>query len=583
MLSLNNFESEISEKILLRGRQYYENGLVTDLGKSRKYFWEAEVEGSVGYIVQIGLKKDGMIKECSCNCPYEGEVCKHVVAVLFAIKNAANASGAKTSSKLSFDTLLESISASEYREFTKQYAATNKTFKTEFEIFFATKDKRIDLSDNYEKLIRKSIQKYSDGGFVDYRASYGLSNELDKILDQAHSFISKNNYVDAFIVAKVVLKLTMEAITHADDSAGNIGSIIAGAVEIISTIAVAEKAAIEFKEEVYAFLRNELQDRTYFDYGDFGCDLFGILSELAVKLGKPNDFISFTDQLTALSTGQYDDYRREFFQKQKIVFYDAIGDTEASERLINENINIVEVRASLVNKALMKKDFEVAKKLVIEGMKVAHNNKHPGTVVHWEKALLQIAVTEKDMPNIRYYAKKLAFEGWFNSGFYNQWKETYSNQEWPSIIESQIKEILADTKRNNERRKGNLYYSPTPLLPETVARIFIEEKYWDRLLELIKKEQRFDIVWQYHSWLAGVYPAEMIQIYSQLLPIVAEQANSRSAYANIVDKMCQMIKDIPSEKNSIKTLANDLRTQYVRRPAMVDELNRVLNNKNDES
>lgn len=86
MFPFPDFEPYISPVILQRGEDYFDNGAVHDLQESPTGVWEANVQGNDEYhvFVQIG---DDEVTEWDCNCPYDGgPVCKHVVAVLFAVR-----------------------------------------------------------------------------------------------------------------------------------------------------------------------------------------------------------------------------------------------------------------------------------------------------------------------------------------------------------------------------------------------------------------------------------------------------------------------------------------------------------------
>lgn len=55
MLTLKNFELQIDSVIIQRGRQYYEDGAVSDLEETDNNYWRAEVTGSTAYFVEIKL------------------------------------------------------------------------------------------------------------------------------------------------------------------------------------------------------------------------------------------------------------------------------------------------------------------------------------------------------------------------------------------------------------------------------------------------------------------------------------------------------------------------------------------------
>ena len=109
MLNLKNFELQISSAIIQRGRQYYEDGAVINFEEIDHNYWQAEVTGNTTYSVEIKLGNKTKIEDHSCNCPYEGDTCKHVVAVLFLLKGELSdaASRSKKVTKPDFKKLLQ--------------------------------------------------------------------------------------------------------------------------------------------------------------------------------------------------------------------------------------------------------------------------------------------------------------------------------------------------------------------------------------------------------------------------------------------------------------------------------------------
>lgn len=84
--TLENFESWISGSILNKGEYYWVNDNVQNLEQDGDT-WEADVYGTDDYITEVTIK-NGQVEEWSCDCPYDyGPMCKHVVAVLFAIRD----------------------------------------------------------------------------------------------------------------------------------------------------------------------------------------------------------------------------------------------------------------------------------------------------------------------------------------------------------------------------------------------------------------------------------------------------------------------------------------------------------------
>lgn len=86
-MNIQGLELDIESKILKRGQGYYEGGMIDELWSSENNHFHAVVDGSEPYEVEIVLNEDGEIIDHTCDCPYDwGEYCKHIVAVLLAIR-----------------------------------------------------------------------------------------------------------------------------------------------------------------------------------------------------------------------------------------------------------------------------------------------------------------------------------------------------------------------------------------------------------------------------------------------------------------------------------------------------------------
>ena len=71
MIALDNFESCVPYRILVRGEEYYETGAVSELEEDSPGEWTATVEGTENYNVEISM--DGKeIKSWYCDSAYDG-------------------------------------------------------------------------------------------------------------------------------------------------------------------------------------------------------------------------------------------------------------------------------------------------------------------------------------------------------------------------------------------------------------------------------------------------------------------------------------------------------------------------------
>ena len=126
-MKLKSFESDVERKIVERGLDYYRSGDVKKLEKVGADEFSAVVFGSEKYSVYIKINGDAII-EHECDCPYDyGDVCKHKVAVFYAIRNG---NFTDTSDKLNL--LLENLHESALRKFVSNLLKKDSQFRREF-------------------------------------------------------------------------------------------------------------------------------------------------------------------------------------------------------------------------------------------------------------------------------------------------------------------------------------------------------------------------------------------------------------------------------------------------------------------
>ena len=95
-IHIDRFEEEVHFLIAERGKEYYDSNQVLMLQPTSEG-WTAVIEGSETY--QVLLEGHDVISQWHCTCPFgHGPVCKHVAAVMYAVRDAiqvniANASG----------------------------------------------------------------------------------------------------------------------------------------------------------------------------------------------------------------------------------------------------------------------------------------------------------------------------------------------------------------------------------------------------------------------------------------------------------------------------------------------------------
>lgn len=89
MITISNFEKYVLPQILVRGEDYYESGAVLEIEEESTGEWIATVCGTENYEVTVSMEGNEIVA-WECDCPYDGNICKHVVATLLAIRDSRN-------------------------------------------------------------------------------------------------------------------------------------------------------------------------------------------------------------------------------------------------------------------------------------------------------------------------------------------------------------------------------------------------------------------------------------------------------------------------------------------------------------
>jgi len=93
----------------------------------------------------------------------------------------------------------------------------------------------------------------------------------------------------------------------------------------------------------------------------------------------------------------------------------------------------------------------------------------------------------------------------------------------------------------------------------------------------MSKESDLNRLLQYHQYLLNIYPLQLLTIYLPALERRGDTVGNRREYADLAIKMMMIIETIPDGKDEVIAVAREINRKYSRRPAMIEELNKVIN------
>jgi len=233
------------------------------------------------------------------------------------------------------------------------------------------------------------------------------------------------------------------------------------------------------------------------------------------------------------------------------------GDEEYSKKLY-ENIDIDEVREILIAKALENNDYHESERLCLE--KIASiEQKQNYSVYHWSRnwytKLFEIYSSADDKEKQMELARKLLLDK-RDTHYYEILKELIIKngkweKEYPIILE-----VLSKTLSAN-----------------SFMCILQDENETELLLEqLLKQPQE---VYNFGEKLVTKYPEKIYDLYSQIIREEAEEAGERKSYRKVCKRILELNK-LGGVENA-RLLVNEFLEKYYRRPAMIDELQKIEN------
>lgn len=564
-IPLNQFGQYIDETILKRGLQYFKKGHVHEPEEISPGEYETIVEGTEDYTVQLTLK-NGVVSEYVCDCPYDfGPVCKHVTAVIFYLqqdelelskktKRAKTDQATKPAKRKTVaqqvDELLEKASHEELKQFVREKASQNAPFRNLFMSSFAQhySDESKEL---YVKHVKSILKTASDRhGFIDWSASRLVGNAVDNLLESAQKQINNRNYKSAVFICTAVMEQMTEALQYSDDSNGDIGGSVDAAYEMLYTIAQ-EQSSEKIRKLIieYCFTSFDKQIYSGWDWH------IGVLRLAAFLLKTEEETERIFKQI---DKAQRSDYEREEAQSIK---YDILLKTKgenAAEKYLEQNITNSNLRREAIQKALKKKNFEKAISLAKDGVNYDVKDK-PGLAKEWYDWLLKIAQAQNDSERIIEYARMLFIDNFRNEqDYYHILKQYVKPEKWNAFVDSVIQDIT--TKKR---------WLDTGL----IASIFIKEEWWSRLLELVKKSPDLNTIDHYEKYLSKHYANEIVELYANGIQKYMKNSMGRDHYQNACRYIRKIIK--LGARDKANEIISYLRTEYPKRKALLEELNKV--------
>ena len=541
---MESWKNWFQPHILERGRTYFDEGRVSDLERTEDGC-TATVEGTEEYKVEILLEGDA-IEDMLCDCPYaeDGNACKHMAAVLFAV-SAAEPSKKKAPVKkerLTPAGLVEKVPDSQLRPLlTELVSADEKLYRALLLRYGETS------LDECMKTLKKELasigNQYADfHGYINYRDADEFEGDMaDFIGRQTQILLGRGEPLLALRVGMDALREyasyeTEEDCAYVDD-----------AMDAMLT----DILCVCKKDEVFDFLLKYAGSAgEHWIVQDFVEQ--AVFSRFSGETFDRKKLELIDRQIANLEASGKQGYSREYEMEQLLTRrFDLMkklslpkGELDA---FLERYTNYSDIRKLRVRQALGDGKMDEAIRLLEEG-KSADRDKR-GLVAEYSEWLMDLyeqqGQRDKLIAELEYHVFDLSSGG---IEMLNRLKNVCTPAQWVEYRERYL--------------SGRTYHK---------LELMESEGLWERLMEAAVKSENLFILDRYEAALKKRYPSELLEAYACILTKEAAAASNRKRYQELVHYL-KKLRSYPDGAERAAQLAEDWRTRYIRRRAMMEEL-----------
>lgn len=402
-------------------------------------------------------------------------------------------------------------------------------------------------SKQYQQLFERLVRKYSRHDYIDYEAASEFADGVRALLDTlaASNLPLQEKVESCFILAEGIAGVA----DNVDDSHGEVADLMYSIKHELEAAYPQLPAAMQM--QLFERVLTRYFDESYYDYG-----LETVFAELLQawaidNLAGQKTYLQALDKRIASSA----DWRRTTLLKEKLVLLKTWNRQAEAEALAVAHMEIPAFREVFVQQAIAKHDFAQAKALLAEGIQLAMQQEHSGTVNQWHKYLLDIAYQMGDVPAIRAELERLFKTSHYNLEAYRQLKATYTAAEW---VEAQ----------------QHLYQMiPAIGYDEVRAKLLQEENNLPALFALLQNSgdsvEKVRLFRQYAPLLATQFPQEVTTKYASLICTTIQGSTGRNIYEGIINDL-KALQQMPGGDIMAQNLIRDFRSRYKTRKAMLE-------------
>lgn len=537
----DDWKSMFEPKILARGRQYWQQGKVTDLSCTEDGI-HATVLGSEKYKVDIELN-DGDVLDTYCTCPYsEYDNCKHMAAVLFAVTEDGTPKKKKAApAGASWQDTLKGMTAEQMRSFLQCILLDSPSLQKQLLLGYGKGSQKETTQDDWEAQLKQVVREYRHGrGHVHYELMDDFVYALDDFMaDRLSVLLSTGKAMSAFYMVCAVLE------TASKEDAGEFTE----SEELWDSCTnvwwkILDAANQEQRGEMYDWFRSAVE-KGMFRFADVTSLLFSYRWDEA----------HLQKNLELLQTFLKRDSGSEANMKKWLDYCEktmvAMHKTEAEiDDFRQQYLSYDFVRDQMLKRFLDAKEYEKAIALLKQEKQFAPKN--TARLQHSSEELIRIyGLTGQE----KEYRGELLHQ-----------LEAYQQHDLTHVRE--LHSVLSEDEWEDWKEK--LLDMPTTASIHYQLLAYTEQ--WSKLFAEIQKEHSFSLLMNYIEPLMKWDAECTLYCGLDFLEAEIDAARNRNAYKTTIQKLA-MLSQYPGGKEAVEQRVAAWKEKYARRTAVMDELN----------
>ncbi|GEM_PF-4356960 len=564
---LDDWKDAFEPHILIRGRKYFQDGLVTDMKASGDDI-SAYVRGTDYYKVAIHLKNNH-IHNAFCSCPYfqGGNNCKHLAALMYAYMGC-DAHGEVCShgnndidSDPDCDALYEAIQNADKSQLEKlvlimadqnpaNRAFIAKAFSCAPAAHKSTRIKKktsdIDLT-AFKADAELIFHSYSGRqGFINYHDAYDFECELcDYLTSSTAALIENESFLDAFELTTYVFRKLSN--TNIDDD-GNISGICDTIRQIWT--AIIDKCDEPDHILIRQWFKKHCNDITIIDYmRDY---LNDFLKEELLSRDEMQEELNELD--AALLKCEYDEsynyYHRLVQVRRRVFLMKKLGANEKEAQAYwFDHDELPEVRDDLLKYNHSIGNYREEIRLIV---KYRNNTKGTYEQDKYTQKLAMLyhlindkASEKKEIKHLTNIRKRCDMD------LFKSYKALCTAKEW-----EKERDRIIDGEQD----------------PTQKCLFLSEEKLYERLFEVIEHSRLVSLYNKYGFTLEKYYTPQILRFYKTYVEEFAMDARNPARYRELSSYL-QRMQQYEGGQKMVRELAADLGQKFPTRKQMVQMLN----------